>query len=67
MQSSPQEDQAVIELDTYVQRLRSHDWYYAYSDDYSVYCRGRDQAAELIRMAERLDPDRVIWKQYAPK
>ena len=27
--------------------LRRHDWYYAYSDDHSVWRRGRDQAAAL--------------------
>jgi hypothetical protein len=27
--------------------LADHDWYYSYSDDHSVYCRGRDQANKI--------------------
>ena len=27
--------------------LAGHDWYYSYSDDHSVYCRGRDQANRI--------------------
>jgi hypothetical protein len=34
--------------------LSSHDWYYEYSDDYSQYCKGRDQRyainAEIVRL-----------------
>lgn len=27
--------------------LAGHDWYYQYSDDHRVYCRGRDQANKI--------------------
>lgn len=30
--------------------LRRHDWYYDYSDDHSVWCRGRDNAQLIGRL-----------------
>ena len=59
------------ELTVLNQLLASHDWYYNYSDDHSVYSRGRDHAnsirAELDRLkasgfeAESTD----LYKKYA--
>jgi hypothetical protein len=34
--------------------LAFHDWYYNYSDDHSVYCRGRDQRNAIDAEAARL-------------
>lgn len=36
-------------------KLKSHDWYYGYSDDHRVWTRGRDAAARLRRTHEELD------------
>lgn len=33
-------------------KLRHHDWYFAYSDDHSVYLRGHDAAVRLERDAK---------------
>jgi len=34
--------------------LASHDWYYNYSDDHSVYARGRDHASSIRSELDRL-------------
>ena len=34
--------------------LASHDWYYNYSDDHSVYARGRDHASSIRAELDRL-------------
>lgn len=52
---------------TYRQALAGHDWYYNYSDDYSVWRRGSDHAEKINRMREELDPDFKIWDEIAPK
>ena len=36
-------------------RLKSHDWYYGYSDDHGVWKRGRSQSAELRRLHGELE------------
>lgn len=54
-----------LTLDDYRKALAAHDWLYDYSDDYSVWCRGRDSLARLQAMARTLDPDHVIWREYA--
>lgn len=66
MQTNTQELKAVAEMDAYINLLRSHDWFYDYSDDHSVWKRGREQRNKLEAMAMRLDPERSIWRQYAP-
>ena len=57
------DDQATFEL-----RCKAADWYYSYSDDLSVYRRGRDQCEALKKEAEvhggiHLD----IYKYYSSK
>lgn len=47
--------------------LKAHDWYYDYSDDYTAWCRGRDQRTALYTGRNRFDPDGAIWNEYAPK
>lgn len=36
-------------------KLRSHDWYFAYSDDHSYWVRGQQQRKELDAMHKNLD------------
>lgn len=47
--------------------LQAHDWYYDYSDDYTAWCRGRDQRSALQAARQKLDPDYAIWNEYSPK
>ena len=53
------------QIDIYRTKLASHDWYYAYSDDGSVYRRGQAQYQELVKMQKVLDADKVIWNEYS--
>ena len=54
------------EIESYRLALGAHDWFYEYSDDHRVWKQGRDSEIELRRLAARLDPDLVIWSEYAP-
>jgi hypothetical protein len=47
--------------------LKAHDWYYDYSDDYTAWCRGRDERDALRTARKQLDADGKIWNEYAPK
>ena len=53
-------------LDAYKQKLAAHDWTFEWSDDHSVWQRGRVELAELRRLQPDLDPDFAIWNTYAP-
>ena len=44
-------NEALITLD---RLLAFHDWYYDYSDDYSQWCRGRDQRAAINNEQRRV-------------
>lgn len=54
-------------LEAYIQRLKTHDWYYDFSDDYSAYKRGQASLSELVAMRKKLDPDYAVWNQHAPQ
>ena len=56
--------QSKSELDNYEALLKKHDWYYNYSDDHSVWRRGRDSYAELCKQQVKLDPTKEIWNKY---
>lgn len=52
--------------------LKYHDWYYDYSDDYSVYTAGKNFHNWLInafRELSNVDADKAteIWNKYAPE
>ena len=52
-------------LEEYKKGLETFDWYYSYSDDYSVWSQARDRKSELEAAQEIHDPERVIWKEVA--
>lgn len=54
------------QLQTYRDALRSHDWSFEYSDDHSVWQRGRAALGQLQSMQRELDPDFVVWNEHAP-
>jgi len=56
----------IMDIETYTQKLKRMDWYYAMSDDFSVYSSGRNRMDELKSARKELDPDCEIWNQYAP-
>lgn len=52
--------------------LRSHDWYYHYSDDHSVWSRGRAQwqkISALLKKAQEVDRARAdaLYKKYSKR
>jgi hypothetical protein len=51
----------------YINDLKTHDWFYAYSDDQRVW-RAGGEADKVLRAAqEKLDPDYQLWNKFAPK
>jgi hypothetical protein len=50
-------------------KLRTHDWYYHYSDDYSVFLRGKRQWDDLVAACKEVKVDdlRPLWEKHAPK
>lgn len=51
---------------------KHHDWYYQYSDDYSVWSAGNRHysvISEAFRALQKVDPDLAIdtWNSVAPK
>lgn len=50
-------------LEEYKQGLETFDWYYDYSDDYSVWSRAQKRKAELEAAQKIHDPERVIWNE----
>jgi hypothetical protein len=53
-------------MQDYIQKLKSHDWTYEYSDDHSVWQRGSSERSEIRRLSAILDPKREIWNKYDP-
>ena len=50
----------------YRELLATHDWYYAFSDDHSVYRRGKGVDDKILGLAKQIDPDYKIFNEYAP-
>jgi hypothetical protein len=54
--------------------LRNHDWFFDFSDDHSVWCRGRDERDSLFAIAKSLVRNdemssievASIWNEFAP-
>ena len=61
-------------LENFINALRSHDWFYNYSDDHSVWCRGRDERDSLMATAKSMvrtfqaNAEEVasLWNEHAP-
>lgn len=51
----------------YVAALKAHDWFFQYSDDISVYRRGRDSLAALRATQQRIDPQLKVWNAHSPE
>ena len=56
-----------LNVDDYINMLKSHDWFYDYSDDHSVWVRGKAQRGAILEARKILDPDYIIWNQHCPK
>lgn len=50
----------------YRELLATHDWFYEYSDDYTVWSRGSGVRNKLRTLRNQVDPAGKIWNEYAP-
>lgn len=59
-------------LNAYEQKCKTHDWYYAYSDDHSYWMAGEKSIKELIELGKTLDDlgqsvhRQKIYNKYCP-
>lgn len=51
-------------IEAYKELLSKHDKYYAYSDDGSVYRKGKAEYEQLKAIQQLIDIDKVIWNEY---
>jgi len=52
-------------LEEYYDKLRHHDWYYAYSDDHRVWSRGNENAQRLRDIADTHGPEyKRLYEEY---
>ena len=65
-----------IELkENFINALKSHDWFFDFSDDHSVWTRGRDEKSSLVAMgkqlvnSEEMTSGQVanLWNEFAPE
>lgn len=55
------------QLDEYISKLKSHDWFYEFSDDHSVWQRGKAERHDINVLQKELDPDNEVWNQHCPE
>ena len=58
---------AIEIIKDYIDTLQSHDWYYVYSDDHSVYMKGSASSSKLRELQQQIDVDYQIWNTIAPE
>ena len=52
------------DLNALEQKLRSHDWYYMYSDDHSAYLEGSQEASDIQALVDKLGEEgRELYQQ----
>jgi hypothetical protein len=54
-------------LAAYIKALQGHDWSFNYTDDQRVWRRGQDSLEALIAARKLIDPDGMVWNQWAPE
>ena len=49
--------------------LKSHDWYFEFSDDHRYWKKGVEQQKNIQRLIRQVDKKEAqkLWKKYAPK
>ena len=52
------------ELSEFYKRLGWHDWFYEYSDDHSVWSRGKDAERKLMTDARKDKRAEVLFESY---
>lgn len=51
-------------VEEYFKELRSHDWFYEYSDDHSVWRKGLDNRSKLYSLAKENDVFALMLNDY---
>lgn len=51
-------------IEEFYKLLETHDWSYQYSDDHSVWRRGRQRGEQLLRLAETNDTFKQLWEDF---
>ena len=54
----------MLTTEEFFDKLRSHDWYYYYSDDYEVYKRGHSERGELEMMCRESELFATMFSDY---
>ena len=53
------------EYRNYYLKLAYADWFYEYSDDHRVYCKGRDEVYALMREANKDNVKRRMYDEFS--
>lgn len=53
-----------MSLKDYYQKLESHDWYYDYSDDYTVWSRGHRIHQQLKEISKLSKEHEQLYKEF---
>lgn len=51
----------------YEHYLRTHDWFFDFSEDYRVWKQGFSARAYLVEAQKLFDPEGKLWNRYAKK
>lgn len=54
-------------MDEYIKTLKSHDWYFHYTEDHRVWKSGQASWDRLRTMQKNIDPSGEVWNQHCPK
>ena len=54
-----------MSLVEYFKELQGHDWYYEYSDDHSVWTKGRNKRHQLQALAQESEVMLRMYNDYA--
>ena len=66
-------EEIMSKLKTFEELLKNHDWFYQYSEDYSVYERGQNAWKTISKVMEALedaglsDAANDLYEKYLPK
>lgn len=50
----------------YENLLKHHDWWFEFSEDFSVWKKGKRELEIITHLQKVIDKDSVLWDTYAP-
>jgi hypothetical protein len=54
----------MMKKEEFIEMLKAHDWYYMYSDDHSVYCKGRDEITAIFEAMKENPEFGKLYEEY---